>query len=111
MSALIYCPFPDSAAAERIGGQLLDEGLIACINIGGPIRSLFAWQGERGASEECPALLKTHASLLHKAMNRLEVLHPYDSPAILGWPCKAGVATGAWLAGLDTGRTDEGQQP
>ncbi len=111
MSALIYCPFPDAATAEQIGAQLLGEGLIACINIGGPIRSLFVWQGERGEGEECPALLKTHVSLLHKAMKRLEDLHPYDCPAILGWPCEAGTAADNWLAGLDGGRTDEGLQP
>ena len=34
MTALVFCPFPDAETAERIGGQLLDEGLIACINIG-----------------------------------------------------------------------------
>lgn len=112
VSALIYCPFPDPATAERIGGQLLDEGLIACINIGGPVRSLFVWQGECGASEECPALLKTDARHLRKAMDRLEDLHPYDSPAILGWPCEAGAATGAWLAALDGARADdEGPKP
>ena len=111
MSALIYCPFADTATAEVIGAQLLDEGLIACINIGGPIRSLFVWQGEHGEAEEWPALLKTDATLLRKAMIRLEDLHPYDSPAILGWPCEAGAATSRWLAGLDGGRTDERQQP
>ena len=99
MSALIYSPFPDRAAAERIGSQLLDEGLIRCVNIGTTIASLFVWDGERGSGEECPALLKTHVDLLERAMARLEVLHPYEAPAILGWPCLAGKTTGDWLAG------------
>ncbi|TMM48234.1 divalent-cation tolerance protein CutA [Qipengyuania marisflavi] len=87
MTALIYCPFPDAATAERLGGQLLAENLIGCINIGGPIRSLFCWQGEMGAGEEIPALIKTDASLLDRAVTRLEALHPYDTPAIMGWRC------------------------
>ena len=101
MSALIYCPFPDAASARRIGKQLLDEGLIGCINIGPGVESLFCWNGEQGSGEECPALLKTHSNLLESAITRLEDLHPYDAPAILGWPCISGNATGGWLAGLD----------
>lgn len=101
MTALIYCPFPDAETAERIGGQLLDEGLIGCINIGGPIRSLFCWDGERGSSEETPGLLKTDGRLLDAAVARLESLHPYDAPAVMGWHCDSpGDATRAWLGGL-----------
>lgn len=101
VSALIYCPFPDGDSAEVIGGALLDEGLIACINILGPIQSLYVWNGERGEGAECAALLKTDAALLQRAVTRLEALHPYDSPAIMGWRCDApGVATEEWLKQL-----------
>ena len=109
MTALVYCPFPDAETAQRIGGQLLDEGLIACINIGNSITSLFAWDGERGSAEEIPALLKTDAALLEQAIVRLEALHPYESPAILGWPCQAGAATRSWLGGLATGGRNAGK--
>ena len=97
MSALIYCPFPDEEAARTIGRTLLKERLIACINIGGPITSLFVWNGERGESAECAALCKTQAALLPAAIARLETLHPYDAPAIFGWPCMGGTATQDWL--------------
>jgi periplasmic divalent cation tolerance protein len=101
VTALVYCPFPDTQSAEQVGAVLLDEGLIGCINIGASIRSLFAWQGERGEGEEIPALLKTDAMLLERAIARLEALHPYDAPAIMGWRCDAaGSATQAWLGGL-----------
>ena len=101
MTALIYCPFPDQETAENIGAILLDEGLIGCINIGAPIRSLFAWDGERGEGIEVTALLKTNALLLDRAVARLESLHPYDAPAILGWNCDAaGAATQEWLDGI-----------
>lgn len=102
MTALIYCPFPDAASAERVGAAMLDEGLIGCINIGAPIRSLFAWQGERGESDEVPALIKTDAALLERAIARLEALHPYEAPAAIGWKADAaGSATQAWLGALN----------
>ncbi|MBX7458709.1 divalent-cation tolerance protein CutA [Qipengyuania sp. 1NDH17] len=110
MSALVYCPFPDAASAREVGQKLLAEGLIGCINIGAPIHSLFEWAGEHGEGEECPALLKTDASLLERAIARLEDLHPYEAPAILGWPCIAGKATAGWLAGLDGGNGSNVQQ-
>lgn len=102
MTALIYCPFPDEECALAIGRTLIDEKLIACINVGGAIRSLFCWQGKASAGEEIATILKTDRALLEPAIARLEDLHPYDAPAILGWQCDAaGKATQAWLGELD----------
>ncbi len=110
MSALIYCPFPDAETAREVGGALLDEGLIGCINIGAPIGSIFDWSGDRGEGEEIPALFKTDAALLERAIARIECLHPYDAPAILGWPCIAGQATRTWLEGLTGGNPSESER-
>ncbi len=103
MSALIWCPFPDRETASRIADTLLDEGLIACANLIGPIESRFVWQGQRDTAQEFGALFKTDGRLLEEATERLGVLHPYDIPAIMGWRCDA-VPTMAseWLAA--TGR-------
>lgn len=101
MTALIYCPFPDAATAEEVGRTLIEEGLVACINIGAPMRSVFAWDGKLGEGEEVPCLLKTSSDTLDGAVARLENLHPYDAPAIMGWHCDAaGAATKEWLAAL-----------
>jgi periplasmic divalent cation tolerance protein len=106
VTALIYCPFPDETTARHIGGVLLEEKLIGCINLGAAIQSLFVWNGERGDAQEVPALLKTDAALLDRAIVRLEDLHPYDAPAILGWPCIAGSATTDWLGQLGSGANE-----
>jgi len=99
MAALIWCPFPERAAAEKVAGQLLDEKLIACANLIDGVTSLYVWNGERGAGEECGALFKTDAAVLARAVARLEQLHPYDAPAVMGWRCEAsGSATADWLA-------------
>jgi periplasmic divalent cation tolerance protein len=100
-AALIWCPFADEAEAEAAAGSLLDEGLVACANIFPAIRSLYRWQGERGEARECGALFKTHPALLDRAIARLEALHPYQAPAIVGWRADgAGEATTEWLQGL-----------
>ena len=85
MTALIWCPFADEASAEAAANQLLDEGLVACANILAPMRSLYIWQGERGEAVEVGVLFKTDASALDRATARLAEIHPYDTPAVLGW--------------------------
>lgn len=101
MTALIYCPFPDASSAEAVGRILIEEGLAGCINFGAPIRSIFTWQGEIGEGAEVPCLFKTEGKLLDRAIARLEGLHPYEAPAIMGWHCDAaGAATQAWLGAL-----------
>jgi periplasmic divalent cation tolerance protein len=98
-AALIWCPFPDRETARAIAGHLLDEGLVACANIIGEVESLFVWQGERGSAAETAVLFKTSAARLDQAVERLGKLHPYDTPAILGWRADAALpATVAWLA-------------
>ena len=101
MSALIYTVFATREDARDVAGKLLDEHLIACANVIGKVEGLFDWDGERGEGNEIAVLLKTHAERLDDAVSRLESLHPYDTPAILGWRADAsGSATSAWLAGL-----------
>ena len=101
MSALIYAPFPDRESAREVATQLLDEKLIACANLLGAIESLYDWDGERGTGEEIAVLMKTDAGVLEAAIARLDSLHPYDTPAVLGWKCDAsGSATAAWLGAL-----------
>src|SRR5690606_32764510 len=83
--ALIWCPFAneeDAAGAARI---LLDEKLIACANIMPAVRSLYEWGGERGDTREVGVLFKTNAALLERTAARLEEVHPYDAPAVIGW--------------------------
>lgn len=100
-AALIWCPFPDAAAAETAVATLLDERLIACANTLPRMRSLYTWQGERAVAEETGVLIKTDAALLEPAIARLAALHPYDTPSIAGWRCDAAApATLAWLGSI-----------
>jgi periplasmic divalent cation tolerance protein len=101
MSALIWCPFADEDSAALTGRQLLDEGLVACVNVLPPMRSIYTWQGQTNEASEVGALFKTDADLLDKAVARLAELHPYETPAVLGWRVDAAAAeTAAWLGQL-----------
>jgi periplasmic divalent cation tolerance protein len=100
-AALIWSPFESEEAAATAAAQLLDEGLVACANIVPGIRSLYVWRGARGEARECGALFKTTAALLDKAVARLAAIHPYETPAIVGWRADAAApATLGWLGEL-----------
>jgi periplasmic divalent cation tolerance protein len=95
----VWCPFPDAQSARSAIAALLDQGLIACANILGPVESHFVWQGERATSSEVAILCKTTGDCLSFVVERLGLLHPYDTPAIMGWFCEAThPASAAWLA-------------
>lgn len=98
-AAMIWCPFPGKEAAREAASALLEENLIACANIIAPVESLFRWEGEIQSSEEVCVIFKTTFSVLEQATDRLAQLHPYDTPAIMGWHVDAAPPpTLAWLA-------------
>ena len=59
----VYVVFANAEEAERVGRAVVEERLAACINILGPIRSIYRWQGAVESAEEvarsCPRAL-TH---------------------------------------------------
>lgn len=101
--ALIWCPFPDEESAVLAVNTLLDEGLVACGNLLPGMTSVFVWNGEKDTAREFGLLVKTNAALLDVAVRRLTELHPYETPAVLGWRCDAGAPeTVAWLARISS---------
>lgn len=108
MTAIAWCPFPDREMAMAVAGTLLDEKLIGCANMIDGVQSLFEWNGKRDSGTECGVLFKTDGPLLERLVARIEELHPYDAPAVLGWHCQvAGKAAAQWLGAL-TPRGEDG---
>lgn len=98
-AALIYTPLPDAQTARAIAGTLLDEGLVACANILGPVESVFQWNGEIETATESAVLFKTTQDVMDRAIERLGALHPYETPAIVATICDAAhPGTLEWLA-------------
>ena len=82
----VYCVFANAEEGERIGRTVVEEGLAACINMLGPCRSIYRWQGVVETTDEVPAILKTRADTSDALMARLAGLHSYDMPCIAVWP-------------------------
>jgi periplasmic divalent cation tolerance protein len=82
----LYCVFAHGEEAARIGRIVVEERLAACVNILGPCRSLYRWQGKVEEAEEVPAILKTSDARADELIARIADLHSYDVPAITSWP-------------------------
>ncbi len=82
----VYAIFANADEAERIGRQVIEERLAACINILAPCRSIYRWQGAVETAEEVPAILKTTSAQADALIARIAALHSYEVPAISVWP-------------------------
>lgn len=86
--------------AHRIGRALVTEQLAGCVNVVGPIRSIYRWQGAVEEAEERLLVIKARAADLAVLEARVRALHSYDVPEVLALPVTAGSEDYlAWLAG------------
>ena len=72
--------------AERIAQALIEGRLAACVQIVGPITSVYRWQGKVETSEEWQCLIKTKREILERLERALRQMHPYEVPEILALP-------------------------
>ena len=94
----VYAVFADPAEAQRIGMAMVEEKLAACVNILGPCRSIYRWEGAIETATETPALFKTTLDRADALIARITELHSYELPAIVVWPIeRLPVAYGDWV--------------
>jgi periplasmic divalent cation tolerance protein len=77
--------------AEKISNVLLEERLIACANIIGPVCSLFYWLGKKETVDEFMIFMKTRSDLFERLSERVKSLHSYEVPEILAIPVTVGL--------------------
>ena len=96
----VYAIFANPEEAERIGRQMVDERLAACVNILGPCRSIYRWQGALETADEVPAIFKTTREMADSLLARITALHSYDVPCVTVWPIdKLLVDYAEWVEG------------
>jgi len=69
--------------ANRIARVLVDERLAACVNVVGPIRSVYRWRDAVEDETEYLLLAKTRAALYARLERRVKELHSYEVPEVI----------------------------
>ncbi len=77
---------------ERIAQALVADRLAACVNLVGPVGSIYRWQGKVERAEEILLIIKTRAALFAELEGRIRALHSYETPEIIALPIAAGAA-------------------
>jgi periplasmic divalent cation tolerance protein len=87
--------------ARRIGRTLVEERLAGCVNVLGPIRSIYRWQEAVEEADEHLLVVKARATDLPALGERVRALHSYDVPEVLALPVAAGSEDYlTWLASV-----------
>jgi periplasmic divalent cation tolerance protein len=66
--------------AEALASALVERRLAACVNIVGPIRSIYRWKDAIEREQEYLLLIKTTAERAADLAATFSELHPYDLP-------------------------------
>ena len=86
------------AAAQELAKQIVTARLAACVQIDGPVQSIYRWQGEICESQEWRCTMKTLANLTQPLIEAINHQHPYDVPEILVLPVEScAPAYAQWL--------------
>ena len=101
---LVLSTFSDLPAAETCAGYLVEHSIAACVQIDGPIRSVYQWKGKIEADEEIRLLVKTSPESLNECVTALKEHHPYELPEIVVLHAHASAAYASWVTEQTTGR-------
>jgi periplasmic divalent cation tolerance protein len=85
--------------ANAIASELVSRRLAACVNIVGPISSIYRWQGEVERSEEFLLLIKSTEAQTLPIQEAIRELHSYQVPELISLAIDAGLESYLnWIA-------------
>ena len=98
--------------SDRIAQALVEEKLAACVNIVGPVRSIYRWRGAIETASEHMLVIKAPARNFPQLERRVRQLHSYEVPEIVAVTLAAGSRPYvAWLAESTTQAKTPARRP
>jgi len=86
-----YCTVPTEAIGKKIAQDLIQENLIACLNIIPDLTSIYRWKGQVRKDKEFLCLIKTQKTHIQEIIPRIQKIHPYEVPEIIFHPIHNGL--------------------
>ena len=91
-ASFVYMTTSDKTEALKIGRTLVEERLVACVNVIDNMTSVYWWEGKIEDSAEAVLIAKTKESLVEAVINRVKELHSYSCPCVVALPIQDGNA-------------------
>ncbi len=82
-AVLVLVTYPVDRDPLAFARTLVDEHLVACVNVLPPMQSVYQWDGNVEQADEHQLVMKTTGERVEALKARLANLHPYDVPEIL----------------------------
>ena len=90
MISLIYTTINNEEDAKKIANYLIEEQIVACVNIIPNVQSIYRWKGKIEEEREFLIIAKTVDENVIKAINKIKKLHNYEIPDIISIPINNG---------------------
>jgi len=82
---------PTREEANSIATELVSKHLAACVNVLGPMASVYRWQGDLERSEEFLLLIKSTESNSAAIQEAIRELHSYQIPELIAFTVESGL--------------------
>ena len=76
--------------AMQIAEKLVEKKIAACVQVSGPITSIYEWKGKIENAKEWYCVIKTRKNLYQKVEEAIKAIHPYEVPEIIALPILEG---------------------
>ena len=87
---MVFVTVASEEEGKRIGSNLVENKLAACVNLVPQIFSIFRWQGNIENEKEILLLIKTMENRVDALIAKVKEITSYDVPEILAIPVFTG---------------------
>jgi periplasmic divalent cation tolerance protein len=96
--AIVMSTAGSKSEATRIGRELVERRLAACVNVLPNVVSIYRWEGSVQTDSEWLLLVKTRANRFNDVRSAIVELHSYELPEIVMIePSRVDPAYRAWI--------------
>jgi periplasmic divalent cation tolerance protein len=86
----VYMTAKDVSEARKLGRALVKDRLAACVNILGPMESMYWWKGAVQNDKEVALIAKTTTRTLDALIRKVLSIHSCEVPCVVAMPIAKG---------------------
>ncbi|HEY9524272.1 MAG TPA: divalent-cation tolerance protein CutA [Thermopolyspora sp.] len=86
------------AEGARLARSIVEARLAACVQVTGPVSSVYRWQGEVEETEERQLFIKTAVDRFPELEAHINAYHSYDTPEIIAVPITGSTEYLEWIS-------------
>ena len=80
---LVYMTISNYEQAVKLSESLLENSLVACVNIIDSVTSLYRWNGKLCKEKESIIIAKTTIERIQELERFVQTHHPYENPCLI----------------------------